>query len=232
MNKYLTHVLLISIFLMSCEALFSQDISNVKVFYNKHMKSLKDTSGAAPKQLKDLSYILIANSTESTFAFEKRMDMDNFSNKRHIGRSGGDGLYYKNIKTKEKLHQKKYGGKLFLISYDVNTYNWKIHKEYKIIGKYKCYKASTSYSFHSKLMDKTYQVNITAWFTPEISVPFGPAGYDGLPGLVLEAQIGGYYFVASKIELNAKKVTIEKPEKGKKVTNKEYDDIVQNSIDN
>ncbi|AJR02974.1 GLPGLI family protein [Siansivirga zeaxanthinifaciens] len=224
------NLLLKILFLVSCELCFSQDIKSIKVTYGKYMKSLLDTTKTNPKQLKDLFYVLDANLNESRFEFVKRLDIDNYSNKRLIGRSGGDGVYYKNLNLKEKLHQKYFGDKEFLISYDFNRYNWKISKETKIIGNYKCYKASTSYSFYSKLADNNFEVNIIAWFTPEISIPFGPAGYDGLPGLVLEVQIGGFYFVASKIQINTK-VEIKKPKSGIKVTSKEYDKIIETSFD-
>lgn len=195
------------------------------------MKSMLDTTKTNPKQLNDLSYVLEANLLESKFEFVKRLDIDNFSNKRLIGRSGGNGVYYKNLKTKEKLHQKFYGDKKFLITEKFNQFKWNIYKESKMIGDYKCYKATTSYSFYSKLVDENFEVNITAWFTPEISLPFGPAGYDGLPGLVLETQIGGFYFVASKIIINSG-VDIKKPIDGEKLASKEYEELVQKTIEN
>jgi GLPGLI family protein len=55
--------------------------------------------------------------------------------------------------------------------------NWKIEKETKKIGQFNCKKATTFFRGR----------NYTAWFCPEIAVPFGPWKLHGLPGLILEA---------------------------------------------
>ena len=215
---------------MSCEFCMSQGIKSIEATYGKYVKSLLDTTNTKPKQLKDLSYVLKANLDASRFEFVKRLDMDDFSNRRLIGRSGGDGIYYKNLNAQVNIHQQYLTGKQFLISYPFNRYHWKVFKEYKMIGRYKCYKATTSYSFYSKLADNNFEVKIVAWFTPQISLPFGPAGYDGLPSLALEVQVGGFYFVASKILINAD-VKIEKPVSGTPVSSEEYEKIVENTFE-
>ncbi|WP_396179101.1 GLPGLI family protein [Flavobacterium sp.] len=71
------------------------------------------------------------------------------------------------------------------------------------------------------------EVIITAWYTPEIPVNQGPEGYWGLPGLILEVNDGKTIILCSKVVMNAKeKVEIKAPNKGKEVTQKEYDEIV------
>lgn len=55
--------------------------------------------------------------------------------------------------------------------------NWKIEKETKKIGKFTCKKATAFFRGR----------DYTAWFSPEIAVPFGPWKLNGLPGLILEA---------------------------------------------
>lgn len=55
--------------------------------------------------------------------------------------------------------------------------DWKILKDTKTIGKFKCKKA-TAY-FRGR--------NYIAWFAPEIANSFGPWKLNGLPGLILEA---------------------------------------------
>lgn len=167
------------------------------------------------KSLESLKYSLIFNKKEASFYFldELKNDSNKRSN-RAIGMAGGNGIYYRN--KIEKLHQFEITSDLLLISHSLNQYKWKINNDKKIILGKTCYKATGTYiekteSFGEKI------INVTAWYTPEIPVLFGPAGYDGLPGLVLEAHIGRIYFSAESIKKTTCKEII-KPVKGHKMT--------------
>ncbi len=71
------------------------------------------------------------------------------------------------------------------------------------------------------------EIEVTAWYTPDIPVNQGPESYWGLPGLILEVSDGKTTILCSKIVLNPKdKAEIKAPTGGKEVTQKEYDDIV------
>lgn len=73
---------------------------------------------------------------------------------------------------------------------------------------------------------KPKETIITVWYTPEIPVSQGPGNYWGLPGLILEANDGRTALLCTKIVLNAaEKVVIKAPEKGKKITQAEYDKL-------
>ncbi|WP_456378499.1 GLPGLI family protein, partial [Lutibacter sp.] len=75
------------------------------------------------------------------------------------------------------------------------------------------------------------QIPVIAWFAPEIPYPFGPAGYLGLPGLVLEVEVSKIIIYASKIFLNHKeKQIIETPKKGKIISEKEYNEFEKNGF--
>ena len=68
---------------------------------------------------------------------------------------------------------------------------------------------------------------ITAWYTPQIPVSNGPAKYQGLPGLILEIHDGKLTIICSQIVINPEeKVEIVEPSKGKKVSQEEYDGIM------
>lgn len=82
-----------------------------------------------------------------------------------------------------------------------------------------------------KEANKPKLTKITAWYTPEIPVNQGPADYYGLPGLILEVNAGNLIILCNKIVINPKdKVAIKAPEKGKVVTQKEYDEIAEKKI--
>lgn len=71
------------------------------------------------------------------------------------------------------------------------------------------------------------EINVTAWYAPEIPVNQGPEKYWGLPGLILEVNDGKTMILCSKIVLNPKeKAIIKEPTSGQVVTQKEYDEIV------
>ncbi|MCF6133306.1 GLPGLI family protein [Flavobacterium wongokense] len=171
--------------------------------------------------------------------------------------TGGGGTYYKNIKDKNYVSAKEFMGKEFLVKDSLPKLNWKMESESKVIGGYTCYKAtavkpvntSDFRNFRKKAEDKKEdaaknedkekttnfmegfempkEINITAWYAPEIPVSTGPDTYFGLPGLILEVNDGKTIILCSKVVLNAKeKVEIKAPTNGKEVTQKEYDETV------
>jgi len=183
---------------------------------NEYMKNKISES------LNKLEYILQFNNLESVFEINKNLDLDNPFAKLASSLSGGKGVYYTNKNEKGYLHQIETYGNLFLIRYD--NINWQISNETKKIGKYLCYKATTIKTIKSI---KTYKKVVTAWYCPELPYSFGPIGYGGLPGLILELKIEkGATFTVKKIKLNnLKKLNIKKPSKGKTITENQYIDI-------
>lgn len=72
------------------------------------------------------------------------------------------------------------------------------------------------------------EIEVVAWYTPEIPVNQGPAEYWGLPGLILEVSAGRTTLLCSKIVMNPEeRAPIEAPRKGEKVTQEEYDEKIQ-----
>ncbi|MGV8945790.1 MAG: GLPGLI family protein [Lutibacter sp.] len=134
------------------------------------------------------------------------------------------GKYYVNNVSKEILHEENFTGDLFLIKYQPKV--WELSQETKQIGNYTCFKAVIIRKTKDKEGNEVDKI-IEAWYTPQIPVNFGPKEYNGLPGLILEVQEGKLNIVASKIELNTKEsAVIEKPKRGKKVTEEEYHKMV------
>lgn len=209
----------------------AQDLK-VIVTYQKALKSLKNQTTSIPKTIDGLEYVLMATDRESMFFFENSLPLRNNFDQRFKGRAGGNGIYYNNLQNNVKIHQLEYFDQSFIIDKSLNKYDWVITNESKSIGKYQCYKAVATYEEYSKTRNKLIPFNITAWFTNDIPIPFGPAGYDGLPGLILELQNGGIYFIASRIKFSdtIEKLKIEKPTKGKKVTYTEFNTIIAKLI--
>ncbi|ESU29587.1 hypothetical protein FLJC2902T_00550 [Flavobacterium limnosediminis JC2902] len=168
---------------------------------------------------------------------------------------GGGGTYYKNVKEKTYTVDKEFMSKEFLVVDSLPKLNWKLSGETKKIGDYTCYKAtaikpvSASDFRNARLkkeeeakkgeeskekktnfmaeFDMPKEIEITAWYTPEIPINQGPEGYWGLPGLILEVNDGKTVIMCSKLVMNSKeKVEIKPSKKGKVVSQKEYDEIV------
>lgn len=76
------------------------------------------------------------------------------------------------------------------------------------------------------------EVEVVAWYTPQIPISQGPGEYHGLPGLILEVNETRTTILCSKIVMNPKeKEAIKVPNKGKEVTRKEYNDIVKKKME-
>lgn len=95
--------------------------------------------------------------------------------------------------------------------------NWQILDETKYVDKYKCIKATqTIYN------EEGTQQLVTAWFCPEIPYSFGPSGFAGLPGLIIELQIGTVVFGLESLKFINKKTDVKIPSKGKKISFDDY----------
>jgi GLPGLI family protein len=158
--------------------------------------------------------------------------------------AGESGLLYKNIQEGKFERESNIFGKPFLVKDSMERKKWKLTDETKQIGEYTCHKATFERIVQARRMmvlgdvDKDEKeeeaapvkmdtVIVTAWYTPEIPVSHGPSDYWGLPGLILEVNNGGTTLICSKIVLNPSEAfEITKPEKGKVVTQAEFD-VVQ-----
>ncbi len=189
----------------------TDNIDKNKILASSFNKSIAQYAKAHKYILKftpNESYYEVITSLKPDNIDEKTYDM---STKMFRG-----GVFYQNKMNKYILNQKKtYSGELYLIK-DTLINDWKISNKTKLIGKYKCYKATK----------KLYKNQIiTAWFTPVIPVPFGPVGYGGLPGLILEINYLNNSLILKNIKFKNNKIEIFKPKEGKFVTKKEYKKI-------
>ena len=75
-------------------------------------------------------------------------------------------------------------------------------------------------------------VSVEAWFTPEISAPFGPDNYGELPGLILMLSIddGNKLYEATSIMLDTE-IEITVPGKGRSVTQEEFEILVRERME-
>jgi GLPGLI family protein len=168
------------------------------------------------------------------------------------------GPQYKNLKTGEMIEQNEFFGKQFLVTDSIKSLDWQLGKESKQIGQYVVFKATAikkvdpndfqmarpkkkdekekeSEDAKSEepqdpmdMVEIPEEIEVTAWYTPQIPVSNGPGEYAGLPGLIMELSVYRTTLLCSKIVMNPKSAEkIEAPTKGKEVTRQEYTKIVK-----
>jgi len=203
------------------------------------------------------SYILTFDRESSTYMEDEVLEAPGRGGGIGMwGKSFSSGLQYKNIKSKRLLQDQEFFGKQFLISDSLTNLEWQLTTETKQIGQYVCMKAiatkkvdefdwrsmrrkkpskssntkkdSTKTTNISDDIEIPKEIEVTAWYTPQIPVSQGPGDFWGLPGLILEVNTDKTTILCSKIIMNPEeKEVIEAPEKGEVVSRTEYNDIVK-----
>lgn len=98
----------------------------------------------------------------------------------------------KHFKSDSQKAYDDYAGEKYYHFEPLNTMEWNVKEESKEILGYQCFLAETKY--HGR--------DWKVWFTPEIPLADGPWKFNGLPGLILEAdsENGAHNFLATGIE--------------------------------
>ena len=207
----------------------------------------------AIKKAREKKYLLTFSKSESLYEEPKELEhpqnpADGFAITVAFS---GEGKKYINLKEKFVLEEADVFNKEFLIKEQLVPLYWKLVDETKKIGDYICFKAELIIPVTEKQikryeeflkkeaikpalfkMEKPEDKVISAWYTPEIPVSFGPNNYWGLPGLILEVNDGEKITLCSKVSLNNKvKTKIKVPNIGKIVTQKEFDKIEKEKSD-
>ena len=175
-----------------------------------------------------VSYSLDFNSTEMIFYKNKKMNGDNNNTAFSEAFSGVNGKLYKEKSSDVILNEldDKMLGHLILKK-KLNP-KWTLLKNTKKIQNYVCYEATAVIEIKNSV--GVFKRNVAAWYCPKIPVSYGPKGYSGLPGLILELQEKNIIFGAKKITLNPANVIIVKPTKYKTVTEIEYQKMADKSM--
>ncbi|WP_124979167.1 GLPGLI family protein [Nonlabens xiamenensis] len=171
------------------------------------------------------------------------------------------GEKYKNLEQGQWVEQRDMMGKTFLIKEDIPQMNWKITGETKQIGQYQAIKATASKkpneldwsSFRRRrgdseedkkkdslalaegkvdeVFEQAEEIQVVAWFTPQIPVQHGPAEYAGLPGLILEVSAGNTTLLCSKIVVNPEdRQELEPATKGEVTTEEKYNELFKKKM--
>ena len=231
---------------------FSQDFQG-KAYYmskisvdkswmdNPRFASRKSYMNDMIKRNTEKDYLLEFNSTESTYKEIEKLETEGQGFNWMANYVGENiGKIYKNAQDKISINETEMMGKFFLVTEDLENTKWKMSGESKNIGQYTCYKATYTKQVEEKVFTfgswnqnnqtnqnkkpkKMRDVEVVAWFTPNIPVSSGPSWYQGLPGLILEVSDDKTTILCTKIVMNPKEKTkIKRPKKGKTISNQDF----------
>ncbi|WP_420385627.1 GLPGLI family protein [Roseivirga sp.] len=123
-------------------------------------------------------------------------------------------------------------GEPIVIIDSLNRFKWVLTNEKKKIQGYTCLKALGIRNVERDNGSRESQVE--AWYTPQIPIPTGPAGYGGLPGLILELRESkSAVYVLLKLETSIPQSDlnlIQRPKKGQEMSRNDFNNLLD-SID-
>ncbi len=202
------------------------------------------------KEANERTYILTFDKSTSIYREEERLEQP--GNGRGGGRfgmmTGAGGDYYKDVKESRYLVKNELFGKIFLVDDTLPKLEWKLGGESKQIGNHTVFKATAVKTIKRPNMRAIFRrggendenkesefieknIEVTAWYAPDIPVNQGPGEYWGLPGLILEVSDDITVVLCTKLVLNpTEKKDIKAPNKGKIVTQEEYDKISRDKM--
>lgn len=145
-------------------------------FYKLRYDSLIDATAKNQKSLMESGPIMMA--TLRNVRFDEGILIDKNKNKETVQRTAG-------LLTQKYQYEE-----------DCPTLKWDLLEGDTLIAGYHCSKARTS----------LYGRDYVAWYSPEISMPYGPYKFNGLPGLVLKVNdtANNFEFVVCGLEKQTK----------------------------
>lgn len=203
-------------------------ISNINKALNQDnaKQNVKDFFKEINDYTADVKFKLDFYNQTAVFTIDNKMDSDiNPNAKLFAEKLISNGSYFSNLKNDQQFRMID---KELLIELKPSKIKWVLTQETKFIKNYKCFKASTTVT--NKNATGEYIFEITAWYTPDIPVSFGPKQFIGLPGLVLELKDTHNTFYVDRIELFPKEKPIIKPFKGKIISEKKYNEKIEENL--
>jgi len=233
-NTYSQHIIIsYNIETNSSFEVIEEDIEGID---REESKKITKSFNESFELINSMKAHLIASKNESYYWIENSMPSDvNVSNYEMAKiMIGYDNSYYTNYQS--GIYTKYFSayGEKFKMETLINSFNWKLSKETKTIGNLKCFKAVTTYKVVNKLREHT--VEAVAWYAPSLQYNFGPKGFSGLPGLIIELKDDKVTYKVDNLEFKESKLQAKKIPKGKLVTQAELDEhgekVRQNFINN
>lgn len=190
---------------------------------NRVSQRTKESFLKYEQNFKYISYTLNVSGSESVFQMNSSMKNDGIDGLEAAKiQASLRGIYYNNLDENLSLYKTLAYGKTYIIKSNLDAIDWNLKKESKTIDGIKTYKATAVQEYETGKGKKRW--NLVAWYAPEINIPFGPANYGNLPGLILELKRGKKTYTVKKIK-EIKENKIHRPIDGDIISLKEFDEI-------
>ncbi|HUH34314.1 MAG TPA: GLPGLI family protein [Moheibacter sp.] len=193
---------------------------------NKEWQDAMEEAMAKPSY-----YQLTLTPEESIYEYVEKIDnQQKDEGRRVMVRFGSQGKLYKNLNENLTLKEANNFNSDYLINDTIANYDWKITRETKEVLGYETRKATA-------VVDSTR--SITAWYAPKLAFKNGPESLNGLPGLILQAEViqsknkntQTQTYTAIALNVGNEKTKIQRPKKGKKVTNQEFKIAIEKQME-
>ena len=184
---------------------------------------LKKMLRKSNSEIAGFSYKLLFSPYKAKYIEIQNGGLEEESLSKKIARvsSGYAGPYFYDFESNIIVQQQRG----YLITKQTTDYDWTLTKEKIVINNLTCYKATTRIELNGR-RGKFYK-DIVAWYTINIPVPIGPDGFGGLPGLIIQLENDKITTTLTKVEFKEKLDTIQFPTKGKKITEKEFNELMK-----
>lgn len=163
-------------------------------------------------------YQLTFNDNKAVYKFNRLNEKDKLPWRNSW--SDEDNIWFSDYDNSTFTNQKSVFGDIYLLNDSLMNIQWRmVPSETREIAGFICRKAQ------AVIFDSVY---VFAFYTDEITVPGGPMGIHGLPGMILGITIPRMFtsWVANKVEVNGVNTSIvAAPKNGKK---KKAADLIQN----
>lgn len=195
------------------------DVKITPIEDNKFDKFVEENSPNAYKMGSQLEFILKFDTIKSSFILIDKLFDDNADKTYAFVKID---FFGNNIVIKDTVYEETVYSEEKLIIKKIKKSNWILTDESKIIDNFLCYKATTENIVINPV--GIFKHPITAWYCPEIPFSYGPIGYNGLPGLILELQTRGAVYGATKLTFNNDELKIDELKNYKIMEEEQYEE--------
>lgn len=175
----------------------------LKVVYEERLNIPQEMIDKLPPEVRSqaselvntpVKYQLLYNGNSASYKVDTNTSKSRSSESSNSGNSNSISLTerstYKNYDKNVSIIKTGINNKTYLINEKLTEKNWEITDEYKIIGSYKCKKATS----------ENENGTIIAYFTDQIPISEGPSIYGDLPGLIIYLEAADRNYKAVQIE--------------------------------